>query len=105
MTTPVSLAYDEPMSSSDEATPENPESPLDFFLSQPAYHAEEGAVDDVVSPAPNVQAVGTVWSRTRRWFTHFMFEKEPSPYSSIAPRTADGKRTKIFFFNGSGRGR
>jgi len=34
-----------------------------------------------------------------------MFEKEPSPYSSIAPRSSDGTRTKIFFFNGNGRGR
>jgi hypothetical protein len=34
-----------------------------------------------------------------------MFEKEPSQYSSISPRTPDGKRPKIFFFNGNGRGR
>lgn len=105
MTTSVSFTYDEPMSSAEEPPPETPESPLDFFLSQPAYHAEEDTVDDVVSPASNVQAVGTVWSRMRRWLTHFMFEKEPSQYSSIAPRTAGGKRTTIFFFNGSGRGR
>jgi hypothetical protein len=36
---------------------------------------------------------------------HFLFEKSPSPYSSISPRKADGTRTKIFFFNGNGRGR
>lgn len=101
----VSLAYDEPMSSTEEPNQETPESPIDRFLSQPASHAEEDAVDDVVSPTPDVHAVRTVWSRTRRWLTHFMFEKEPSQYSSIAPRTLDGRRTKIFFFNGSGRGR
>lgn len=105
MTTPVPLADDEPMSSTEGPDLETPESSIDFFLSQPAYHAEEGTVDDVVSSTSNVQAVGTVWSRSRHWLTHFMFEKEPSKYSSIAPRTADGRRTKIFFFNGDGRGR
>jgi hypothetical protein len=34
-----------------------------------------------------------------------MFEKDPSEYSSIAPRSPDGTRSKIFFFNGNGRGR
>jgi hypothetical protein len=36
---------------------------------------------------------------------HFLFEKKPSDYSSIAPRAADGTRTKLFVFNGNGRGR
>ncbi len=45
-------------------------------------------------------------ARPRRgWLTRFLFEKRASPYSSIAPRRADGTRTKPFFFNGSGRGR
>ena len=83
----------------------SPTSPVDFFLAQPAYHTDEDSVEPVVSPTPDVGVAGTPWSRWRRRLTHFMFEKEPSKYSSIAPRTPDGRRTKIFFFNGSGRGR
>jgi len=93
------------MSSTEEPNDQTPESEVDRFLSQPASHADEDTVDNAGSSTPDVQAVGTMRSRTRRWLTHFMFEKEPSQYSSIAPRTPDGRRTKIFFFNGSGRGR
>jgi hypothetical protein len=35
----------------------------------------------------------------------FLFEKPASQYSSISPRTPNGGRTKIFPFNGSGKGR
>jgi hypothetical protein len=80
------------------------ESPIEAFLEQPAYHADEDT--PVVSePAPPSKSTGSLWRRVQRRFFHFMFEKEPSPYSSISPRTPDGKRTKIFFFNGNGRGR
>jgi hypothetical protein len=80
------------------------ESPIEAFLEQPAYHAEEDMVE--VGPEPTrVKPVGSPWRRFRRRFSHLMFEKEPSQYSSISPRTPDGKRTKIFFFNGNGRGR
>jgi hypothetical protein len=80
-------------------------SPIEAFLEQPAYHALEDA--EVVSQEPTARSkpVGSPWRRMLRGFTHFMFEKEPSQYSSIAPRTPDGKRTKIFFFNGNGRSR
>ncbi len=70
---------------------------VEAFVSQPARPAdadEVRAVDPKVRRAP--------W---RRRLTHFFFEKEPSQYSSIAPRTPDGRRTKPFFFNGNGRGR
>jgi hypothetical protein len=90
------------MNPSEEPRQKSPTSPVDYFLAQPAYHADEDSVEQVASPAPDVDVAGTPWSR---WLTHFMFEKEPSAYSSIAPRTPDGKRPKIFFFNGSGRGR
>ena len=73
------------------------------FLSQPAAHYEEDEVRPVVAsdrPAPDLSVKGFV-----RRFVRFMFEKKPSPYSSIAPRRADGTRTKIFPFNGGGRGR
>jgi len=73
------------------------------FLSQPAAHYEEDEDQPVVAgdrPAPDLSVKGL-----RRRFVRFMFEKKPSPYSSIAPRRADGTRTKIFPFNGSGRGR
>ena len=48
---------------------------------------------------------GNFWGRLQNHFIHFVFEKKPSQYSSISPRPADGKRTKIFFYNGNGRGR
>jgi hypothetical protein len=79
------------------------ESPIEAFLEQPAYHADEDTV--VVGGASAPKPVGGFWRRMQRRFSHFMFEKEPSQYSSISPRTPDGKRTKIFFFNGNGRGR
>jgi hypothetical protein len=103
--TRVLRTYDEPMNPSEEPRQKSPASPVDFFLAQPAYHADEDSVEQVVSPTPDVDVAGTLWSRLRRRLTHFLFEKEPSAYSSIAPRTPDGKRPKIFFFNGSGRGR
>ena len=80
------------------------ESPIEAFLEQPAYHADEDAVDDA-QPSKTTTPAAQPRRGFRRWFSHFMFDKEPSQYSSIAPRTADGKRTKIFFFNGNGRGR
>lgn len=77
---------------------ENQEDPIGRFLAQPP---EEGTGDREESrPAPHTPHRGA-WG----WLTHFLFEKEPSAYSSITPRRADGKRTKPFFFNGSGWGR
>jgi hypothetical protein len=81
------------------------DSPLEVFLEQPAYHADEDTVDVSERRTLHGEPAGNPWQRFRRRFTHFMFEKEPSHYSSISPRTPDGKRTKIFFFNGNGRGR
>jgi hypothetical protein len=81
------------------------ESPIDKFLEQPAYHADEDALDTASPTASKVHYPGNWLQRVVRRLSHFMFEKEPSQYSSIAPRTADGKRTKLFFFNGNGRGR
>ncbi|MGC8499249.1 MAG: hypothetical protein ACP5OV_07140 [Acidimicrobiales bacterium] len=73
------------------------EGPVERFLHQdPAPLAS-----DPVARAPR----GARARRRRGWLTHFLFDKRPSPYSSIAPRRADGTRTKPFFFNGSGRGR
>jgi hypothetical protein len=83
---------------------EEEESPLEAFLEQPAYHADEDAEVVNEPTAPN-KPTGSLWRRIQRSFSHFMFEKEPSQYSSISPRTPDGKRTKIFFFNGNGRSR
>lgn len=81
------------------------ESPIEAFLEQPAYHAAEDTAVASEEPTPQSRPSGSLWRRVQRRFTHFMFEKEPSQYSSISPRTPDGKRTKIFFFNGNGRGR
>jgi hypothetical protein len=88
-----------------ERDDEHYDAPIEAFLHQPALHAEGGKVDQGIVHTSGPEHSGGRWRRIQRWFTHFMFEKEPSQYSSIAPRTSDGKRTKIFFFNGNGRGR
>jgi hypothetical protein len=88
-----------------ERNGDGPETPIEAFLEQPAYHAEEDSAEIDQTPAPLYDFEGSRWQRFRLRFSHFMFEKEPSEYSSIAPRTPDGKRTKLFFFNGNGRGR
>lgn len=72
---------------------------IEAFLSQPAER-----VDEVAEVADHVD-VGVVPTSWRRRMAHFFFEKKPSQYSSISPRTPDGRRTKPFFFNGNGRGR
>ena len=77
--------------------------PISEFLASPAHHYDEddesrtGQDDDHASSAAQMSF--------RQRFHRFMFEKKPSQYSSISPRRADGSRTKIFFFNGNGRGR
>jgi len=75
--------------------------PVENFLRQPAYHADEDVegIDDADRPAAS--------SRTnlRTSLRHFFLEKKASQYSSISPRTPDGRRTKIFPLNGNGRGR
>ncbi len=93
------------MDSNATSNHEGEESPLEAFLEQPAYHAEEDTVVVREAPTAPSEPVGTLRRITQRKFSRFMFEKEPSQYSSISPRTPDGKRTKIFFFNGNGRGR
>jgi hypothetical protein len=93
------------MESRQEPIEEPKASPVDSFLAQPAYAAEEDSVQAVTEPVSKSRGDVRVWRRFGHWFTHFMFEKDPSEYSSIAPRSPDGTRSKIFFFNGNGRGR
>jgi hypothetical protein len=93
------------MKSNEEPIEESTASPVDSFLAQPAYSAEEDSEQAAPEPVPTSNGDVRVWTRFGNWFNHFMFEKEPSQYSSIAPRSPDGTRSKIFFFNGSGRGR
>jgi hypothetical protein len=108
--TPANITtYSGAMESPDEPTQDPRVLPLNSFLSQPAYSAEEDAEESVAQQEQdgtheNHRDV-SLGKRFRRWFAHFMFEKEPSQYSSIAPRSPDGTRSKIFFFNGNGRGR
>jgi hypothetical protein len=97
--------YDEAMSSSEKPAEDSTTPPVEAFLAQPAYHASEDSAREPLAPKQNYVVVGSFWQRFRHRFTHFMFEKEPGQSSSISPRTSDGKRTKIFFFNGNGRGR
>ena len=78
----------------------NDSSSIEVFLHQAPLVADDDR-EPAASGTPALKApVG--W---RRAFSNFMFNKKPSDYSSIAPREADGRRTKIFFFNGNGRGR
>lgn len=74
--------------------------PVGAFLAQPAHRYEEDLARNADKDA-TVRGKVSFLQRLR----HFMFEEGPSPYSSIAPRMSDGTRTKIFFFNGIGRGR
>lgn len=74
------------------------EYPITLFLSQPP---EEGVGDHEVQQEPQIVTRRSL----RGQLHHFLFEKERSDYSSIAPRRSDGTRTNLFFFNGSGRGR
>jgi hypothetical protein len=79
------------------------------FLAQPAYHADEDSLSAVLAERPSndeitLQADG-VLRRTGKLLRRFLFEKPASQYSSISPRTPNGSRTKIFPFNGSGKGR
>lgn len=74
------------------------DSPLDKFLAQaPAAVGE----DNESSVVPNT----AFHHGFKQRLITFFFEKSSSGYSSIAPRRPDGSRTKLFFFNGGGRGR
>jgi hypothetical protein len=75
--------------------------PLETFLHQPALHADE---DDSPSPTGEV-VLNSAHVGFWRAINNFMFNKRPSEYSSLAPRGAEGRRSRIFFFNGNGRGR
>ncbi len=89
----------------DAVGPARPKTPIESFLAQPDLRAEEDSPELVVASQDTAQFSGNTWQRFRHRVTLFMFEKQPGRYSSIAPRTPDGKRTKIFPFNGNGRGR
>jgi len=69
------------------------------FLAQPHRDYDE----DLATQEKN-SVLGPKSNFMKRLY-HFLFEANPSQYSSIAPRKADGTRTKILFFNGNGRGR
>jgi hypothetical protein len=74
---------------------------IEKFLAQPAYHADED------SPSNDETIRQTVRPRKgfRKSLIRFLFEKPVGQYSSISPRSPDGRRTKIFPFNGNGKGR
>ncbi|MHB8335416.1 MAG: hypothetical protein ACYDEH_11055 [Acidimicrobiales bacterium] len=72
---------------------------VEAFVSQPPRPADDTAA--ATNPADG-QVVRASW---RQRLNHFFFEKKPTGYSSISPRTPDGRRTKPFFFNGNGQGR
>ena len=79
------------------------------ILAQPAYHADEDPLSAVHAEGPSndevtLQTEGAL-KRAGTLLRRFLFEKRASQYSSISPRTLNGRRTKIFPFNGSGKGR
>ena len=83
------------------------EGPVSAFLSQPPpAYAEDQPTDEltVAGVAGRHSSPGARRSWWRR-FNEFMFEKTPGEFNSITPRKADGTRTRIFFFNGNGKGR
>ena len=53
-------------------------------------------------PAP---AHYTRWERVTRFFSGLLADRTPGDFNSLVPRGADGKRTRPFSFNGSGKGR
>ena len=66
--------------------------------------------DRDVSSRPPDQAEPDVapvkwWTRAGWSIDRLFADREPSKGSSIAPRRPDGTRTKIFWFNGNGKGR
>ncbi|MGW4893101.1 hypothetical protein ACWEQL_12680 [Kitasatospora sp. NPDC004240] len=54
---------------------------------------------------PPTPAVYTRWERFTRFLNRLVADRTPGDRNSIAPRGYDGKRTRIFFFNGNGQGR
>jgi len=85
----------------DQTTDEGDDAPVAVSLSLPSYSAEENILSVEVTehhgPGP-----GGVSRRSWLGFQRCMFDKKRSDYSSIAPRRADGTRSKTFFFNGNG---
>ncbi|HVB19290.1 MAG TPA: hypothetical protein VNE22_03305 [Acidimicrobiales bacterium] len=76
---------------------------LDAFLSQAASAPD---AENESRAASSTGAGDTAPSmKLRRRMAAFLFEKKPSSTSSLVPRTVTGARTRVFPFNGNGRGR
>ena len=79
------------------------------FLAQPAYHADEDSLSTGSEGVPPMDDVARQTTGSFKGFAttlrRFLFEKSTSHYSSISPRLPNGTRTKLFPFNGSGKGR
>lgn len=76
---------------------------LSIFLSQPAPEPErerETSHDETARAIARAPALPL----RRRWAA-YLFEKKLSSSSSLVPRTSTGERTRVFPFNGNGRGR
>jgi len=76
---------------------------------QPA-EGNEGSRPHYVRPpnepyVPPTPAVYTRWERFTRFLGRLLADRTPSDRNSLVPRGYDGKRTRMFFFNGSGKGR
>lgn len=91
------------MDSRGEPLRPGPESPVARCLAQPEFHTDAVSIGESVHEK-SVSGVGEDrWRRILHRFTHFMYEKEPSRYSSIAPRDANRGRTRIVFLNDNAR--
>ena len=81
----------------------SPREALDAFLSQaPQVFPED---DELLGASPSEAAHTVPRQGLRRRMVGFLFEKKPSRVSSLVPRTMSGTRTRVFPFNGNGRGR
>ncbi|HUY44039.1 MAG TPA: hypothetical protein VMU98_09785 [Acidimicrobiales bacterium] len=86
-----------------EGSPDSPgREALSAFLSQAA---RPGDPEDELLARSSMQTDEAASSSLRRRIVAFLFEKKPSSASSLVPRTMTGARTKVFPFNGNGRGR
>jgi len=76
---------------------------LSAFLSQAAQPRDA----DIESRAASSMGASDVAPSLtlRRRMAAFLFEKKASSASSLVPRTMTGARTRVFPFNGNGRGR
>jgi len=61
--------------------------------------------ENAPEPLSPLQPKPGFWSSLLAWFGSPVGDVEHENYSASSPRLADGRRTRIFFFNGNGSSR